>query len=118
MLVNAGKMFQRLAGLKVQLGCKQEGPRNRGPFCFSRFILEGLAKFGTRGVGHGSPHRPPQRLSAANEGIALQFGKSKTGRDLHRGQAVKVPVRDEKRMRVRIEEGARQDTTKCRRHRT
>jgi len=36
--VNAGELLQRLAGAKVQQGCKQKGPRYRGPFCLSRFF--------------------------------------------------------------------------------
>jgi cation diffusion facilitator CzcD-associated flavoprotein CzcO len=40
--VNAGEILQRLAGVKVQHGRKQEGPRYRGPSCLSRFIPEGL----------------------------------------------------------------------------
>jgi hypothetical protein len=39
--VNAGEILQRLAGVKVQHGDKQEGPRYRGPSCLSRFIPEG-----------------------------------------------------------------------------
>ena len=39
--VNAGEILQRLAGVKVQHGRKQEGPRYRGPSCLSRFIPEG-----------------------------------------------------------------------------
>ena len=41
--VNAGELLQRLAGAKVQQGCKQKGPRYRGPFCLSRFFLGGGA---------------------------------------------------------------------------
>jgi len=37
-LVNAGELLQRLAGAKVQQGCKQKGPRYRGPFCLSRLF--------------------------------------------------------------------------------
>ena len=37
-IVNAGELLQRLAGAKVQQGCKQKGPRYRGPFCLSRFF--------------------------------------------------------------------------------
>ena len=33
--------MQRQAGAKVQHGCKQEGPRYRGPSCLSRLIPEG-----------------------------------------------------------------------------
>jgi hypothetical protein len=36
--VNAGELLQRLAGAKVQQGCRQKGPRYRGPFCLSRFF--------------------------------------------------------------------------------
>ena len=39
--VNAGEILQRLAGVKVQHGRKQEGPLYRGPSCLSRFIPEG-----------------------------------------------------------------------------
>ena len=39
--VNAGGILQRQAGVKVQHGRKQEGPRYRGPSCLSRFIPEG-----------------------------------------------------------------------------
>ena len=39
--VNAGEILQRLAGVKVQHGRKQEGPRYRGPSCLSRFMPEG-----------------------------------------------------------------------------
>ena len=39
--VNAGGILQRLAGVKVQHGRKQEGPRYRGPSCYLRFIPEG-----------------------------------------------------------------------------
>jgi hypothetical protein len=39
--VNAGEILQRLAGVKVHHGRKQEGPRYRGPSCLSRFIPEG-----------------------------------------------------------------------------
>jgi hypothetical protein len=39
--VNAGKILQRLAGVKVQQGRKQEGPQYRGPSCLPRFIPEG-----------------------------------------------------------------------------
>jgi hypothetical protein len=42
-IVNAGELLQRLAGAKVQQGCKQKGPRYRGPFCLSRFFLGGGA---------------------------------------------------------------------------
>ena len=41
--VNAGELLQRLAGAKVQQGCKQNGPRYRGPFCLARFFLGGGA---------------------------------------------------------------------------
>jgi hypothetical protein len=41
--VNAGVLLQRLAGAKVQQGCKQKGPRYRGPFCLSRLFLDGGA---------------------------------------------------------------------------
>ncbi|MGO9023735.1 MAG: IS66 family insertion sequence element accessory protein TnpB [Beijerinckiaceae bacterium] len=41
--VNAGELLQRLAGAKVQQGCKQKGPRYRWPFCLSRFFLGGGA---------------------------------------------------------------------------
>ena len=40
-IVNAGEILQRLAGVKVQHGREQEGPRYRGPFCLPRFIPEG-----------------------------------------------------------------------------
>ena len=40
--VNAGEISQRLAGVKVQHGRKQEGPRYRGPSCLLLFIPEGL----------------------------------------------------------------------------
>jgi len=40
-IVNAGEILQRLAGVKVQHGRKQEGPRYRGPSCLSDFIPEG-----------------------------------------------------------------------------
>ena len=39
--VNAGEILQRFAGVKVQHGRKQEGPRYRGPSCLLRFIPEG-----------------------------------------------------------------------------
>jgi PAS domain S-box-containing protein len=39
--VNAGEILQRPAGVKVQHGRKQEGPRCRGPSCLSGFIPEG-----------------------------------------------------------------------------
>ena len=39
--VNAGGILQRQAGVIVQHGRKQEGPRYRGPSCLSRFIPEG-----------------------------------------------------------------------------
>ena len=38
--VNAGEILQWISGEKVQHGRKQKGPRYRGPFCLSRFILE------------------------------------------------------------------------------
>ena len=40
-VVNAGGILQRQAGVKVQHGRKQQGPRYRGPCCLSRFIPEG-----------------------------------------------------------------------------
>ena len=43
LFVNAGELLQRLAGAKVQQGCKQKGPRYRGPFCLARFFLGGGA---------------------------------------------------------------------------
>ena len=39
--VNAGVNLQRFSGVRVQHGCKQQGPRYRGPCCFSRFIAAG-----------------------------------------------------------------------------
>ena len=39
--VNAGEILQRLAGVKVQHGCKPECPRYRGHSGFSHFIPEG-----------------------------------------------------------------------------
>jgi hypothetical protein len=39
--VNAGEILQRFAGVKVQHGRKQEGPRYRGPSCLLRVIPEG-----------------------------------------------------------------------------
>ena len=38
--VNAGGILQLLAGVKVQHGRRQQGPRYRGPCCLSRFIPE------------------------------------------------------------------------------
>ncbi len=40
-VVNAGEILQRPAGVIVQQGRKQEGPRYRRPSCLSRFIPEG-----------------------------------------------------------------------------
>ena len=38
-VVNAGELLQRLAGAKVQQGCKQKGARYRGPFWLVAFFL-------------------------------------------------------------------------------
>jgi hypothetical protein len=70
--VNAGVNLQRLAGVKVQHGRRQEGPRYRGPSCLTRVFLDcGARRVFDGGLGLGTACPAPGLGEA--EAVAIHF---------------------------------------------